>query len=197
MGGGVAVLEALIPHLAERDDWTISVLRPHAAPGSFTFHGVTYIDLAVPILRDTTVDALVHFGERRYALFALQWEAALRAYFQTMGSSGAVVVANDVSEGPPFAWLAQHGFRQVVLYHAVVADFFARQYLSGCFGVGPIVWAWGGWPQISLGWSGPRRVNQLASRTAVLSPARILARHSPRAIRPVESSVGLLSRPGA
>ena len=134
-GGGVAVLEALIPRLAERGDWSIRVLRPQAMPNAFTTDGVTYVDLAVPILRDTTPDALIHFGERRYARFALQWGAALEAYFQAVEPHGAVVLANDVSEGPPFAWLAQRGFRQVVLYHVVVADFFARQYLSGRYGV--------------------------------------------------------------
>ena len=65
VGGGVAVLEALIPALAQRADWSICVLRPHAVSNAFMAHGVIYVDLALPILRDTAPDALIHFGERR------------------------------------------------------------------------------------------------------------------------------------
>lgn len=45
MGGGVAVLEALIPALAQRADWSICVLRPHAVSNAFMAHGVIYVVL--------------------------------------------------------------------------------------------------------------------------------------------------------
>jgi len=135
VGGGVAVLEALLPALAARPDFEVTVLRPGSRADECEIDGVRWVDLPVPVLQDAAPDAFLHFGERRYARFALQWESALRRFFEAVDPGGAVVVANDVSEGPPFAWLHERGFRQVVLYHVVVADFFARQYLSGPFGV--------------------------------------------------------------
>ena len=135
VGGGVAVLEALLPALAARADYEVTVLRPAASPGEREHDEVRWVDLPVAVLRDAEPDALLHLGERCYARFALQWEAALRRFFEAVDPAGAVVLANDVSEGPPFAWLHGRGFRQLVLYHVVVADFFARQYLAGRYGL--------------------------------------------------------------
>lgn len=129
VGGGVAVLEALAPHLAAAGE--VTVLRPGASGATRSRDGVTWVDLPLEMLHGQPSDAVLHFGERAYARFALAWEGALRDYFVDVDPRGAVVVANDISEGPPFAWLKSRGFGLVALYHVVVADFFARQYLAG------------------------------------------------------------------
>lgn len=133
VGGGVAVLEALLPRL-ERAGIEYTLLTPGAAdrdgPGRRT--------LAVPTLQGASVSAsedaaerILHLGERDYARFALEWEAALGRFFAAEASAGAVVLANDVSEGPPFGTLREMGFRQIVIFHVVVAEFFSRRYLRG------------------------------------------------------------------
>lgn len=130
VGGGVAVLEALLPHLEQAGvDYT--VLTPGAADGAHDGAMGRGYALGVPTLRDAPPDRLLRLGEREYARFALEWEAALARFFAGVSPEGAVVLANDVSEGPPFAALARRGFRQIVIFHVVVAEFFARRYLGG------------------------------------------------------------------
>lgn len=137
VGGGVAVLEALLPHLAARDGLEPVVLRPGArSTTTATADGVAVRELAVPTLADGDRDRLLALDERAYARFALEWERALGRHFEGVDPDGAVVLANDVSEGPPFARLAARGFRQAVIYHVVVGEFFARRYLRR-FGRGP------------------------------------------------------------
>ena len=126
VGGGVAVLEALMPEL-ERAGIAYTLLTPGAADGE-TAQGRT---LGVPTLRGAAADRILQLGEREYARFALEWEAALERFFAGVSPAGAVVLANDVSEGPPFGSLARRGFRQIVIFHVVVAEFFARRYLGG------------------------------------------------------------------
>ena len=124
VGGGVAVLEALLPQLErEAIDYTLLTPGPVAAVGG------RRRTLAVPTLRGGDAERLLRLGERDYARFALEWEAALDRFFAAVPAEGAVVLANDVSEGPPFRALSRRGFRQIVLFHVVVAEFFARRYL--------------------------------------------------------------------
>ena len=124
VGGGVAVLEALLPHL-ERESLDYTLLTPGPADASAP-HRRT---LAVPTLRGAADDRLLHLSEREYARFALEWEAALGEFFANLPPDGAVVLANDISEGPPFRALREQGFRQIAVFHVVVAEFFARRYL--------------------------------------------------------------------
>lgn len=135
VGGGVAVLEALLPYLAARLDYDVTVLRPGPTAAAITRDGVRYLDLPVAAIQDRAPDHLLRLGAQGYARFALQWERQLGRFFRTVDPHGAVVIANDVSEGPPFARLADRGLQQLVLYHVVVADFFARRYLNGQYGV--------------------------------------------------------------
>ena len=125
VGGGVAVLEALIPELA-RQDFDLTLLSPGRTDAR---HGIRQA-LAVPTLSDADPDRLLQLNARGYAQFAIEWEHALNRYFGDVPSDDAVVIANDVSEGPPFAELHRRGFRQIVLFHVVVAEFFARRYVS-------------------------------------------------------------------
>lgn len=145
VGGGVAVLEALLPELDRAAiDYTL------LTPGPADAVAGRRRTLAVPTLRGGDPERLLQLGERRYARFALEWEAALERAFADLPAEGAVVLANDVSEGPPFRALARRGFRQIVLFHVVVAEFFARRYLHSL----PIDAA-----QAAALWRGAERLN--------------------------------------
>ena len=122
VGGGVAVIEALLPHLREQFDVTLVTpgRRENRSPGRQT--------LPVPTLAQAGPERLLSLNASNYACFALEWEAALDRYFNDLDPRDAVVIANDISEGPPFERLASRGFCQIALFH-VVADFFARRYL--------------------------------------------------------------------
>lgn len=115
VGGGVAVLEALLPQL-DADGVPYTLLTP--------------AEIEVPSLRNAPVERLLELGERDYARFALEWEAALTRFFADAPAKGAVVLTNDISEGPPFRFLRERGFRQIALFHVVVAEFFSRRYLQ-------------------------------------------------------------------
>ena len=130
VGGGVAVIEALLPHLQR-----CGIAHTLLTPGGAAARSGARQTLAVPTLRDAAPERLLRLGERGYARFALEWEAALEQYFRAVDPAGAVVLANDVSEGPPFRALQRRGFRQIVLFHVVVAEFFARRYLRQRLGL--------------------------------------------------------------
>ena len=125
VGGGVAVLEALIPQL-EQADFEITLLTP----GHQDRRDGMRQTLAVPTLNAANPEHILELNARQYARFALEWETALDRYFADVDPNGAVVLANDSSEGPPFAALHQRGFHQIALLHLIVADFFTRRYLS-------------------------------------------------------------------
>ena len=131
VGGGVAVLEALLPELKDlAPDQEIVCLRPGSESRCVERAGVAWRDLPVPALAGADPEVLLALSEVSYAKFARQWEAALGRFFADCDPATSVILANDVSEGPPFAELARRGFAQVVIYHVVVGEFFARQYLS-------------------------------------------------------------------
>lgn len=145
VGGGVAVLEALLTELDRAAiDYTL------LTPGPADAVAGRRRTLAVPTLRGGDLERLLQLGERGYARFALEWQAALERAFADLPAEGAVVLANDVSEGPPFRALARRGFRQIVLFHVVVAEFFARRYLRSL----PIDAA-----QAAALWRGAERLN--------------------------------------
>ena len=130
VGGGVAVLEALLPYL-ESAGFDLTVLTPGHDDA---LDGVRQ-SLAVPTLARSESDRILKLNARRYATFALEWESALERYFSDIDPSDAVVLANDTSEGPPFAALQANGFRQMALLHVIVSDFFSRRYISQPTGI--------------------------------------------------------------
>ena len=158
VGGGVAVLEALIPHL-EASDFDVTLLTPGPKQSS---DGIRH-ELPVPTLSDREPDGILKLNARRYAKFALEWESALGEYFADLDPTGAVVLANDTAEGPPFAQLRERGFAQMALLHVVVSEFFSRRNISQPLGL-PIHG-----PQLSALW-------RLAER-------RGLTRYAPRIAR--------------
>ena len=130
VGGGVAVLEALIPHLGQAG-FDLTILTP----GSHDERVGAEQTLAVPTLSRAEPEQLLRLNARSYATFALEWESALGRYFSDIDPNDAVVIANDTSEGPPFAALRRNGFRQMALLHVVVSEFFSRRYISQPTGV--------------------------------------------------------------
>ena len=125
VGGGVAVLEALIPHL-EHSDFEVTLLTPGATE---TRDGIRQ-QLPVPTLERVEPDRILRLNARRYADFAFEWESALSSYFANIDTNETVVLANDTAEGPPFAQLHQNGFSQLALLHVIVSEFFSRRYVS-------------------------------------------------------------------
>lgn len=191
VGGGVAVLEALGPRLAAREDLEVTLLTPAHSESEACSNGLRRISLPVPTLAAGRPERLLSLGERAYARFALEWERALGDFFSGVDPNGATVVANDVSEGPPFAELAARGFEQLVLYHVVVAEFFSRRYLHGPWGMRvPEAWAARAWQGVEgLG------LQRLAPRIARLVWAKEKqAAESAKALVPSEDLGSALAR---
>lgn len=130
VGGGVAVLEALIPHF-ETAGFDLTILAPDRHE-NLTGNRQS---LSVPTLADSEPDRILKLNARSYATFALEWESALGRYFSDIDPRDAVVIANDTSEGPPFAALQANGFRQMALLHVIVSEFFSRRYISQTTGI--------------------------------------------------------------
>ncbi|MCY3734415.1 MAG: glycosyltransferase family 4 protein [Chloroflexi bacterium] len=130
VGGGVAVLEALIPHL-ETAGFDLTILTPDRHDKL----AGNRQSLGVPTLADSEPDRILKLNARSYATFALEWESALERYFSDIDPADAVVIANDTSEGPPFAALHTNGFRQMALLHVIVSEFFSRRYISQPTGI--------------------------------------------------------------
>jgi glycosyltransferase involved in cell wall biosynthesis len=125
VGGGVAVLEELIPHF-EDTDFEVTLLTPGATESR---EGIRQ-QLPVPTLTRHEPDRILRLNARRYADFAIEWESALASYFADIEPTDAVVLANDTAEGPPFAQLHENGFTQAALLHVIVSEFFSRRYVS-------------------------------------------------------------------
>lgn len=130
VGGGVAVIEALLPHLADAG-FNLTLLTPGREDA---LDGIRQ-SLAVPTLSEADPQQILELNARAYAMFALEWESALRRYFSDIDPAETVVIANDTSEGPPFAALHANGFRQIALLHVIVSEFFSRRYISQPTGV--------------------------------------------------------------
>lgn len=169
VGGGVAVLEALTPHL-ETAGFDLTILTPDREDRL----AANRHSLRVPTLADAEPERMLKLNARDYARFALEWESALQRYFADIDPRDAVVIANDTSEGPPFAALHANGFRQMALLHVIVSEFFSRRYISQPTGV-PI-----GGQHLSALWR--------------FAEARGLTRHAPNISRLVWPKEGDLAR---
>ena len=76
VGGGVAVLEALIPHLQD-SDCELTLLTPGRDSSRDGFRQT----LPVHTLSTSEPDRILKLNARGYARFALEWQAALSDYF--------------------------------------------------------------------------------------------------------------------
>jgi len=106
LGGGAAVFEHLVA------EWTRT--RP------FELRTITPSILGASAPRGAD---LVRFGERDYARFSRAFERATTEEILRHDPSNAVVLVNDVSEGPDFAALAARDFRVFTIYHVDVVDY--------------------------------------------------------------------------
>jgi len=114
LGGGAAVFDHLV------EEWERS--RP------FTLRPITpsILGAAAPSGRD-----LAQFGEREYARFCRNFERAATREILRCDPAEAVVLSNDVSEGPDFEALGSRGYRIYTIYHVDVVAYIAAIYLRG------------------------------------------------------------------
>jgi glycosyltransferase involved in cell wall biosynthesis len=114
LGGGAAVFD----HLTEEWERT----RP------FRLQPITpsILGPAAPSGRD-----LVRFGERDYARFCRAFERAATEEILRHDPAEAVVLSNDVSEGPGFDTLAARGYQIYTIYHVDVVAYISAIYLRG------------------------------------------------------------------
>ena len=114
LGGGAAVCDQLTAEWARTQPFPLRLITP------------AVLGPAAPSGQD-----LVRFGERDYARFSRAFERAATAEIMRHDPAQTVVLANDVSEGPDFAALAQRGFRVFTIYHVDVVAYIAAIYLRG------------------------------------------------------------------
>lgn len=111
LGGGKAVADYLIREWQTHRPFPFTVLSPRAV--GVLGNGASLTDL----------------GERAYARFCRAFEQACTRKILTHDPARTVVLANDISEGPDVARLAQHGFRVVTIVHVDVVEYFTKFYL--------------------------------------------------------------------
>lgn len=114
LGGGAAVFEHLV------EEWRRT--RP------FELRTITPAILGKSAPRGAE---LVRFGEQAYARFCRGFERASTEEILRHDPAEAVVLANDVSEGPDFAALAARGYRVYTIYHVDVVAYVAAIYGRG------------------------------------------------------------------
>jgi glycosyltransferase involved in cell wall biosynthesis len=111
LGGGAAVCTRLL------SEWT------RTRPFAFDLISPSILGALAPSGRD-----IVGYGEREYAGFCRRFSAAATAEVLRHDPREAVVLANDISEGPDFARLAQAGFAIATIYHVDVVAYVAAMY---------------------------------------------------------------------
>jgi glycosyltransferase involved in cell wall biosynthesis len=114
LGGGGAVADHLVEEWLRTQPFQFQTLTPHL------------LGPDAPSGRD-----LVRFGERTYARFCRRFEQAVTAEILRYPAASAVVLANDISEGPSFAELGASGYRIFTIFHVDVVAYIADIYLRG------------------------------------------------------------------
>jgi glycosyltransferase involved in cell wall biosynthesis len=72
---------------------------------------------------------LVRYSEMTYARFCFDFEKAITDEILKHDPQDAVVLSNDISEGPNFRVLAEKGYPIYTLVHVDVVDYFSTMYL--------------------------------------------------------------------
>jgi glycosyltransferase involved in cell wall biosynthesis len=114
LGGGAAVSEHLVEEWSRTQPFPLRLITP------------AVLGTAAPSGAD-----LVKFGERAYAQFSRAFEHAATEEILRHDPTTAVVLSNDVSEGPDFRALAERGFRIFTIYHVDVVAYVAEMYGRG------------------------------------------------------------------
>jgi len=166
LGGGAAVFEHLIEEWARTRPFELRAITPS-------------------ILGDRAPRGgeLVKFGERTYARFCREFERASTAEILCHDPADAVVLANDVSEGPDFAQLGARGYRVFTIYHVDVVA-----YVSAIYGRGWLA------PETTVRWY--RRMRGLMPDVAGLiwDKQEASVHHSRGLIVPSEGMLDVLMR---
>jgi len=114
LGGGGAVCDHLVEEWSRTRPFELELITP------------AILGAQAPSGRD-----LVAYSERDYADFCRAFEKAATDRVLAFDPASAVVLVNDVSEGPDFARLAVHGFRVFTIYHVDVVAYVSSMYLRG------------------------------------------------------------------
>ncbi len=129
LGGGKAVADYLIREWQNRQPFALRVLSPRGLRGVAAVlrtaeegHGAE---------RRFTEAPLHQMSELQYARFCREFERTVTARILEHASASCVVLSNDVSEGPDFRVLGEHGYRIVTIFHVDVVEYFTRFYLRG------------------------------------------------------------------
>ena len=111
LGGGAAVCARLM------HEWT------RTRPFRFDLIGPSILGADAP-----SGSEIVSYGERDYARFCRRFSVAATAETMRHNPRETLVLANDISEGPDFARLAQSGFSIATIYHVDVVAYVAAIY---------------------------------------------------------------------
>lgn len=114
LGGGAAVSDHLVEEWKRSRPFTLRLITP------------SILGAGSPSGRD-----LVQFGEREYARFCRDFERAATEEILRHDPAEAVVLSNDVCEGPDFEVLGSRGYRIYTIYHVDVVAYIAAIYLRG------------------------------------------------------------------
>lgn len=90
---------------------------------------------AVEVLRPQmdSPEQIVAYSQGEYTKFCHRFREQITQRILQEDPREVVVLANDISEGPDFARLAERGYRIVTIWHVDVLAFVARMYLRGIF----------------------------------------------------------------
>jgi len=121
LGGGKAVADYLIREWHKLSSFPLAVLSPKSV-------GLGHREAARPAVAPYR---LAEMSEFQYARFCREFERATTSEILKRDPQQCVVLCNDISEGPDFTVLGEHGYRLVTIFHVDVVEYFTRFYLRG------------------------------------------------------------------
>ncbi len=110
LGGGKAVADYLCREWQREKPFPLTVLSPRS------------LGLSLP-------KSLTEMSELQYARFCRQFERVATSALLQHDPRSCVILANDISEGPDFGALGEHGYRMATIFHVDVVEYFTRFYL--------------------------------------------------------------------
>jgi glycosyltransferase involved in cell wall biosynthesis len=111
IGGGGAIARMLVAEWRKTRPFDFEVLQP----------------------RQDSPESIVRFSQGEYTAFCHRFREETTRRILQEDPREAVVLSNDISEGPDFAALAEKGYRIATIWHVDVLAFVARMYLRGIF----------------------------------------------------------------
>lgn len=152
LGGGAAVMNALITHWARKSEFQMIVLGPGPGRGWEGFDCLEYHTIPWNPPRKDPEVRITDLSVRGYADFSRQFSKGVLSFLESLvrevPPERIVVVQNDISEAADFAKVKRLGVSQVGIIHVDVVDYVSNIYLRGRVGA----------PTLARGW---RRVRYL------------------------------------